>query len=64
MHASPSLRPKAAAQYLSISTQTLWRWVKERDDFPKPIRLGPRTTIFEISKLDEFRSGCASKVAA
>ncbi len=61
---SPSKRPKAAAEYLDIGLSTLWRWAKEREDFPKPIRIGPRTTVFETRQLDEFRAACATKEVA
>lgn len=60
---SRSLRPKQAAEFLGISAATLWRWAKERKDFPKPCRLGPRTTVFEQSELVDFRAACVSKAA-
>lgn len=58
---SPSLRPKQAAEFLGIGVSTLWRWAKERDDFPRPIKLGERTTVFEQSKLAGWREAQASK---
>lgn len=51
-----SLRPKNAAEYLGIGRATLWRWVKERPDFPKPRRLSARCTIFDITELDAWRN--------
>ena len=42
--ASKSYRPKQAAELLGIGTATLWRWIKERPDFPRPIRLTTSTT--------------------
>jgi len=42
-----SYRPKQAAELLGIGVATLWRWSKERADFPKPIRLSARCTVFD-----------------
>jgi prophage regulatory protein len=54
---SRSLRPKQAAEFLGIGLSTLWRWSKCRrlEGFPQPLRLGPRTTVFEQSELVGFR---------
>jgi prophage regulatory protein len=62
MNASTSLRPKAAAQYLSISTATLWRWTK-RPDFPKPIKIGPQTTVFRLDQLAAWRDAQQATVS-
>lgn len=51
---STSLRPRQAAEFLGISPATLWRWTK-RPEFPKPIPLGPRTTIFKLDELAQWR---------
>ena len=48
-----ALSPKETAQYLGISTATLWRFMK-RDDFPKPKRLTERTIRFLKSELDAY----------
>jgi prophage regulatory protein len=50
-----SLRPKIAAQFLGIGIATLWRWSRERDDFPKPRRLSTRCTIFDQDELIAWR---------
>jgi prophage regulatory protein len=60
---SASLRPRQAADFLGIGESTFWRWAKEREDFPKPIRLGPRTTVFPLDKLTAWRDAQATKVA-
>ena len=49
----PNLSPKETAQYLGISTATLWRFMK-RDDFPKPKRLTGRTIRFSKDELDRY----------
>lgn len=49
----PNLSPKETAQYLGISTATLWRFTK-RPDFPKPKRLTERTIRFSKDELDRY----------
>ena len=54
---SRSIRPRQARLLLGgISNTTLWRWVRERPDFPRPTRLGPRTTVFQLDDLLAFRN--------
>lgn len=62
--ATTSLRPRQAAEFLGIGETTFWRWTKERADFPKPIKLGPRTTVIPLDKLTAWRDAQAKKVAA
>lgn len=50
-----SYRPKQAAELLGIGTATLWRWAKQREGFPKPIRLSPRCTVFPGEQLIAWR---------
>lgn len=47
-------RPKAAAAYASIGISTLWSYAKILPDFPKPIKLGPRTTVFDLNQIDAY----------
>jgi len=51
-----SLRPKHAAEFLGIGRATLWRWSKERADFPKPRHLSSRCTIFDMAELEAWRN--------
>lgn len=60
---SQSYRPKQAAELLGIGTATLWRWIKERPDFPRPIRLSTRCTVIPGDQLIAWRDAQASKVA-
>lgn len=57
-----SLRPKQAAEFLGIGKATLWRWSKDRADFPKPRRLSTRCTVFDMAELSAWRD--AQQVAA
>lgn len=61
---SPSLRPKQAAALLGMSRITLWRLSSNRADFPKPIRLTPRLTVYDRDSLIAWRDaqvGAAQK---
>ena len=59
-----SLRPQHAAEYLGISRATLWRWIKERHDFPKPRHLSSRCTVFDLAELIAWRDAQANHKAA
>ncbi|MBN9573739.1 MAG: AlpA family phage regulatory protein [Alicycliphilus denitrificans] len=48
-------RPKHAAEILGVGVSTLWRWAKERADFPKPRRLSSRCTVFDTGELVAWR---------
>ncbi len=55
-----SLRPQHAADYLGISRATLWRWIKERHDFPKPRHLSSRCTVLDQAELIAWRDAQSS----
>lgn len=61
---SKSFRPPQAAQFLGIGTSTLWRWVKERPDFPRPVKLSERVTVFDSGELSAWRNAQAVKEVA
>jgi prophage regulatory protein len=42
------LRPKELAASLGIARSTLHSWVKSSEDFPKPVRLGPRALGWRV----------------
>lgn len=53
---SRSIRsPQARALLGDIGNTTLWRWAKERADFPKPIKLGPKVTVWPLDELIAWR---------
>jgi prophage regulatory protein len=60
---SRGLRPAQAAEKLAIGVSTLYLKAKNDPDFPKPVKLGPRTTIFLENELDEYIATCAAKSA-
>jgi predicted DNA-binding transcriptional regulator AlpA len=45
-------RPKQAAQHLQIAVSTLWNYAKTRGGAFKPIKAGPRVTLFDIGAID------------
>jgi prophage regulatory protein len=58
-----SYRPAQAAELLGISRATLWRWVAERHDFPRPRNLSRRCTVFDGAELLAWRDAQAQKAA-
>ena len=38
---------------LPVSPATVWRWVKE-GKFPRPFKLGPNCTVFDLDQIDAF----------
>lgn len=49
-----ALRPSCAAEKLGIALSTLWAKAHGDPDFPKPIKLGPRTTVFLEKEIDQW----------
>lgn len=60
---SRMVRPIQARALLGdIGNTTLWRWVRERPDFPRPTRLSQRITAFKLDDLIAWRDAQAGKV--
>ena len=60
---SRSVRPRQARSLLgNISNTTLWRWVRENDEFPRPIKLSCRVTVFRLDELMAWRDKQAAEV--
>jgi len=36
-----------------VSPATIWRWVSE-GKFPKPFKLGPNTTVWDLDQVEAF----------
>ena len=47
------LTPKQVTERYSIPQSTLYRWIAN-GDFPKPIKIGPRRTAFDVKTIEEF----------
>lgn len=41
-----AFRPARAARFVDMGESTLWKFAKEDPDFPRPIKLGSRMTVF------------------
>ncbi|SDH82444.1 helix-turn-helix transcriptional regulator [Paraburkholderia phenazinium] len=48
------LRPAQAAVKLGIGTSTLWHKAKVEPDFPRPVKVSARVTIFLERDLDAY----------
>jgi prophage regulatory protein len=55
-----ALRPAKAAEKLGIGLSTLWAKAKNQSDFPKPVKIGPSTTIFLGHELDAYIASCVA----
>ena len=61
MHTYPQhghARPKATADFLKVTTVTLWRWESRKPDFPKSTRLSERVSVYDAA---EIRAWLAAK---
>ena len=47
------LRISDVAEKTALSESTIWLWINEQK-FPKPIKLSPKVTIWEETKVDEW----------
>ncbi|MEP4197261.1 MAG: AlpA family phage regulatory protein [Aliishimia sp.] len=48
------LNVKAVADRYSTHIATIWRWAKDVDDFPAPVKLGNGATRWRLSDLDAY----------
>ena len=58
------LRVDEVAAILSVGPSTVWRWVKERPNFPQPRRDGRRCTFWLRDEVERYaRTGNTEEVA-
>lgn len=55
------LRPSQAAEKLGIGLSSLWAKAKNEPNFPQPVKLGPATTVFIESELDQYVERCIAQ---
>lgn len=48
------LRVKAVAERTGYAVPSVWRLAKDCDDFPKPVRIGPKCTGWVEAEVDDF----------
>ncbi len=55
------LRVNAVAHRYDTTASTIWRWSREARfaylNFPKPLKIGPNTTVWGIDELDDYDAG-------
>ncbi|SDN51398.1 AlpA family transcriptional regulator [Polaromonas sp. JS666] len=60
-------RATATAQHLCIGKSTLWQWCGSgpgsRPGFPKPIKAGPKVSLFNITAIEAYLKAQAEQVA-
>ena len=47
-------RARVVCAHLKISDSTLWHWAKTREDFPQPVKAGPRVTLFDLTAINAW----------
>lgn len=48
------LSPKQVAEMFSVSQATIFRWLREKPEFPRPLKLSPGCTRFRLADLQAF----------
>ncbi|MFG6372357.1 MAG: AlpA family phage regulatory protein, partial [Turicimonas muris] len=46
------IRAKELANLLGVNKSTIWRWVKEKSDFPKPKKISKGVTVWNYWEVD------------
>lgn len=54
------LTDRQVGERFNVSRKTIWKWVKQRDDFPAPLSLSPGATRWRLSDLLRFEAGLAA----
>ena len=49
-----AIRANVVAQMLSCCEATVWKWLKEDPNFPKPRRFGKRCTLWIRSEVESY----------
>ncbi|MDX1742185.1 MAG: AlpA family phage regulatory protein [Ruegeria sp.] len=48
------LSDKDLAARFGVTRFTIWRWARERSDFPRPISLSPGCTRWKLSQIEAW----------
>ena len=56
------LSAEEVAARFGVSKDSIWRWRRE-GDFPRPVKLGGRTTRWRLSDIEEWESQCTCQFA-
>ncbi|MEQ6916652.1 helix-turn-helix transcriptional regulator [Halomonas aquatica] len=52
------LTAKQVATRYDVGVATIWRWSRDRDDFPKPMKLGPNCTRWRLADIEAWEASC------
>ena len=47
---------KQLANRYDVSVATVWRWSRDRADFPKPVRIGDNCTRFKVTEIESWEA--------
>ena len=47
-------RTAEVCEIFSISKSTLYRYAKEKKDFPRPIKTSPKVTLWNVKAIEEY----------
>lgn len=61
---SAAMRAEAVGAYLGIGASTVWLKSREDPAFPKPRKMGYRTTVWLRAELDAYLASLAPRGAA
>lgn len=50
------LRDQQVAERLGVARITVWRWAKDKAEFPKPIKLSSGCTRWKLSELEAWEA--------
>jgi len=48
------LTDRAVADLFSVSRQTVWRWARSNDHFPKPVQISPGASRWRLIEIRSF----------
>ncbi|WP_320534803.1 helix-turn-helix transcriptional regulator [Robbsia andropogonis] len=54
MQQGRAMRPSKGAEYLGIGLSTFWRYARTLPDFPRPVKVSPRVTLFMEDELSAW----------
>ena len=47
---------KDLSERYKVGRATIWRWLKDNLDFPKPVKLSPGCTRWKMSEIEKWES--------
>ena len=54
-------RARQACKHFQIARSTLWKWCKEREGFPQPLKAGEKVTLFDLNAIDAYLKAQAGR---